>query len=370
MNVCEVEYIEIDGEKIPYLRKTEDMSILIPESKYLKHKVKEHCSPNTVRRIAYALTYYLNFLDEIHFRVEEVVLLGFEEQYDLFLDYLYWLKSGKHSKRNDIPRNNTCNSYLKAVFGYYEYLIVADEIEGRIKVLENRGLSYSGIAGVRFRKRIQTFKGYLPSEDSVGKTITKENIQMLLETSDSTRNKLLILLLVETGFRIGELLGVRYTNDIDHTNHTIKVWYREKNENRARAKNAENRRAKISDETYAILMHYMAENRELLSKTDYLFISLFGANRGKPLTVDAVYSAFRVLEEKTGIAAKPHMFRHYFANERRKAGWSIEKISHALGHKHISTTERYMNIEDEEMAAAMEEFYENNPGLCNIEKLL
>lgn len=155
-------------------------------------------------------------------------------------------------------------------------------------------------------------------------------------------------MLAETGFRIGEVLGIRYTEDIDYENHTIKVIFREDNENYARAKNAEIRRAKISNETFDILMFYIAENRKMLNKTKYLFITLSGNTKGQPLTANAVYSVFRLLKKKTGIAVTPHMLRHYYANERRKVGWSLDKISKALGHKQLATTESYMNIEDKD----------------------
>ena len=117
-----------------------------------------------------------------------------------------------------------------------------------MKVLESRDISYNGVAGVRFQRSIKIFRGYLPEEKSVGKTIEEENIKKLLNASDSIRNKLLILLLAETGFRIGEGLGIRYTEDIDYENHTIKVIFREDNENYARAKNAEIRRATANGE--------------------------------------------------------------------------------------------------------------------------
>lgn len=57
-------------------------------------------------------------------------------------------------------------------------------------------------------------------------------------------------MLAETGYRIGELLGVKYVKDIDYRNHMIRVCFREDNENEARAKNAEYRSAKVSNDTF------------------------------------------------------------------------------------------------------------------------
>lgn len=370
MSCCYVDFIKKDNQILFFLRSSNDMSIIKEPSKYLKHKMKEHCSPNTVRRIAYALSYYISFLQERGITVETVLSMKYAEQHEHFIDFLFWVQAGNHCNRNELPNNNTCNSYLQSVFGYYVFVLLEYEKDGDIKVLENRDISYSGTAGVRFRRSIKTFRGYLPSEDSVGRTIEEDKIRVLLDASDSIRNRLLILLLAETGFRIGEILGIRYAQDIDYEKRTIKVAFREDNENQARAKNAEIRRAKVSKETFEILLYYISENRNLLNKTEYLFVNMYGENKGKPLTANAVYSALNVLERRTGIEITPHMLRHYFANERRKSGWELDKISKALGHKQLATTEKYMNIEETEMSDAMDKYYQDNSGLYDIDKLL
>ena len=54
-------------------------------------------------------------------------------------------------------------------------------------------------------------------------------------------------------------MGVRYATDIDYERHLLYVNFREDNENGARAKNAEYRKAKISDATFEILQFYIEE---------------------------------------------------------------------------------------------------------------
>lgn len=345
-------------------------SIMLEPTKYLKHKVRERCSPNTIKHIAYSLSYYFHFLEEMGISIEQVLKMKYAEQHEHFVGFLIWLKDGGHCERTKVPNNATCNSYLQAVFGYYEFLSFQFEYIDDLKVLENRNINYSSGQGVRFSRRVKSFRGYLREEHTQGKTIPEENIKKLLEASDSTRNKLLILLLAETGFRIGEVLGIKYTEDIDFTKGIISITYRENNENEARAKNAEIRSARISNETLEILEFYISENRRILAKSEYLFINLYGKQKGKPLNANAVYSALGLLEKKTGIKVTPHMLRHYYANERRKSGWSIDKISASLGHKHIATTEHYMNIESAEMSEAMEKYYEENAGLYDISKII
>lgn len=38
-------------------------------------------------------------------------------------------------------------------------------------------------------------------------------------------------------------------------------------------------------------------------------------------------------KENQELKSTPHMLRHYFANMRKQAGWELEMISQALGHK-------------------------------------
>ena len=96
-----------------------------------------------------------------------------------------------------------------------------------------------------------------------------------------------ILLAAETGYRIGEILGIDYTKDIDFKNHTIRIYFRDDNENGARAKNAEYRRAKVSNETFEFLMYYLAEYRKILQHQQFLFINIAGDDEGKALDVEA-----------------------------------------------------------------------------------
>ncbi len=92
-----------------------------------------------------------------------------------------------------------------------------------------------------------------------------------------------MLILAETGYRIGEILGIDYSKDIDYRNHIIRVYFREDNENGARAKNAEYRSAKMSNDTFEFLFDYTGEYWNILQHQDYLFVNIVGDGIGKPL---------------------------------------------------------------------------------------
>ena len=74
--------------------------------------------------------------------------------------------------------------------------------------------------------------------------------------------------------------------------------------------------------------------------------------------------------QKHGVKTTPHMLRRYFGNERWRAGWRLEMISHAYGHKHLETTVRYLNAIDDRLIEASDEFYEKNAALYNVSQLM
>ena len=110
--------------------------------------------------------------------------------------------------------------------------------------------------------------------------------------------------------------------------------------------------------------------RDILQKQEYLFINIKGDTIGKPLRVDSVYDMFERMEKKTGIKITPHMLRRYYANTRWEADWPLEMISQALGHKHLDTTIRYLNVLDDKLKTASQEFYRRYSKLYGVEQFL
>lgn len=355
-----------------YIRDCDTMDVVLLPSKYLKHKVKSNRSPNTVRRAAFAICYYQEYLKEIPMEIPEVYKLDYEKQNEHFVDFLHWLKAGNHKQDNNLRaiNNGTCNAYLEDVFRFYLFVEAEYEQLGSLKVLSYNYHVAANAVGVQKKLRYQSFKGYLKAEERNVRPAEHEEILTILQACTNCRDQLLILLIAETGFRIGEILGVDYIHDIDYQHHMIGVYFREDNDNDARAKNAEYRKAKISDDAYEFLMYYLAEYRELLQYQRFLFINITGKTAGQPLKVDSVYDMLNRMEKKTEIDLTPHMLRRYFANMRRKAGWRLELIQQALGHMHIDTTIKYLNIVDDELLEASQEFYEKHSAMYGVEKLL
>jgi len=352
-----------------YLKDSQSGEIEKSCTKYLKHKIMQNRSINTVKRIAKILVYYMNFLSDKDLTLKDVALMKYAEQSEHFYGFLMYVKSGAHIGRYREITNNTANSYLQEVFGLYGFYHRNGELP-YLKVLDDRNFSYVTGVGTKVYSTCNTYDGYLKKNERKSKVATKDEVKKILSQCQNNRDKLLIMLMEETGIRIGEALGIRYTEDIDFAGKRIFVRYRPDNLNQAYAKNAEERYMKISDRAFSLLNIYLSENASLFEKTDYLFIVLSGKTKGKPLSANTFYSSLKTIAKKTGFCVTNHMLRHYFAEERRKSNWPIVEISKALGHKHISTTENYLHVSALEINDAQERYLKENQDIADISSFL
>ena len=367
-----VENLTDNGIKYFFIQECEALEMVLLPTKYLKHKTVMNCSPNTVKRSAFAICYYFEYLAEMKIKISQIYDMSYSKQSEHFVEFMHWVKMGRHRNESGRknPKNGTCNAYLKEVFGFYRYIEAEYEEPGSLKVLLYSQFVVRNESKTKSMYRTKSFHGYMNSEERNVRTATRKEIITVLQSCTNCRDQLLILILAETGFRIGEVLGIDYTKNINYQNRKVRVRFREDNENGARAKNFEFRESIVSNDTFEFLMHYLAENRKLLQYQTYLFINISGKTAGHAWKVESVYDMFGRMEKKTGIKLAPHMLRRYFAIERWNAGWPLEMVSQALGHRHLETTIKYLNIMDDKLLEASKEFFEKHSNDYGIKQLI
>lgn len=134
-----------------------------------------------------------------------------------------------------------------------------------------------------------------------------------------------IELLLQTGIRIGELANLRLS---DVKKDSLHVAPFEKHEERT---------VPLNKRAQEALNRYL-EVRPKVSE-DHLFVT----KSGKPFLIRNIRTAieryFRLAEIK---GAKVNDLRHTFVAHHLKHGISLIVLSRALGHKRLSTTERYL----------------------------
>ncbi len=144
---------------------------------------------------------------------------------------------------------------------------------------------------------------------------------------DDPRMFAVIELLLQTGIRIGELANLRLD---DVNNDTLRILPYEKHEERLVPLN---RPAKEALKEYLAIRPTTNETRVFITKS------------GKPFLIRNIRTAveryFRLAEIK---GAKVNDLRHTFVAHHIKHGVSLVVLSKILGHKRLSTTERYLDF--------------------------
>lgn len=165
--------------------------------------------------------------------------------------------------------------------------------------------------------------------------LSAREAQTILDACEHLRDRLLFGLLLDTGVRIGEALGLRH-EDLDIAERQVTVMPR-LNDNRARAKGGRSRVIPASMELMRLYADYL--NREYGSlDSDYVFVNLWSDPLGRPWTYPAVYDLVTRLRESTGVAFGPHQFRHTYATWLLRRGAGLESVQQLLGHASITTT--------------------------------
>ncbi len=102
----------MDGTvKYYFIRDCETLEIVTLPSRYLKHKIKSKRSPNTVKRSAFSICYYLEYLEELSMEITQVCGLDFERQNEHFVDFLHW-RYTKASRRWIIH----CGRHIRSIW--------------------------------------------------------------------------------------------------------------------------------------------------------------------------------------------------------------------------------------------------------------
>lgn len=175
----------------------------------------------------------------------------------------------------------------------------------------------------------------LAAPTSRPKVLTAGEAQAILDACGRVRDRLLFALLLDTGMRIGEALGLRH-EDVAIAERQVTVMPRH-NDNRARAKAGRSRTIPASAELMRLYADYLNGEYGVLD-SDYVFVNLWGRPHGHPLGYPAVYDLVGRLRNRTGITFGPHLFRHTYATWLLRRGAGMESVKELLGHASITTT--------------------------------
>lgn len=284
--------------------------------------------------------------------------LGKLSHHELFGDaHVLQYLNDQHRRR---CRPNTIkNTYLDILL-LFKYLkktgrtciesITRNDVSGFIEHEQDRGLKPTTIS-TRLRT-LYAFLGYLAERDAISPDVLKrkmrikvpdplpraidpEDIRIFLSVIEKTRDRAMMLLLLRTGMRIGELLNTRI-EDIHLDENRIDIV--------EAGKTRTGRVVYIGRDAEAVLRTWLNERDP---QEPYLFYSSY--HHRYRLGYTAARNIFVKYIKKSGLSHKGyslHCLRHTFASELLNAGMRLECLQQLLGHSCIEMTRRYARLTD------------------------
>jgi integrase/recombinase XerD len=241
----------------------------------------------------------------------------------------------------------TRETYLAAVRGLAKYYrrspdqISDDEVQAYLLYLiRDRHRSWNTchivVHGLRFlyhttlKHDRTTFS--IPSMRQPGKLpaiLSGAEVQQILAHAANLKHRTMLLTTYAAGLRLNEVIHLR-VSDIDSARMTIRV---------EQGKGGQDRYTVLSAHLLEALRAYWRVARP----SPWLFPS---ARRPQPIDPSALQRVYQTAKRRAGIT-KPggiHGLRHAFATHLLEAGVDLHTIQRLLGHRHISTTTRYLQL--------------------------
>ncbi len=178
---------------------------------------------------------------------------------------------------------------------------------------------------------VQTTGSIAP--DSLPRAMDPQDVRKLLAVIRRPRDKAIVLVLLRTGMRIGELLNTT-VSDINLAERRIEIFETQKNR--------VGRVVYLADDACQALAHWLHVRR-------WQTALIFSGHGGRPLSYEVVRSKFKRLLEQAELSHKGytlHCLRHTFASELLNAGMRLEYVQKLLGHTSIEVTRRYARLTD------------------------
>lgn len=310
----------------------------------------------TGERYAYALLRYLRYLKQLkaHYKevtsngtIEEYVkhLLGFgdvvinieskmtfsavETNISVLKSFYHWLEDNQKVQNNPVvySSNNKMNKkYFETKFLY-----------GQIWDFD---IKESILSRITYKKKRNHLKWYSDQE-----------VESVIQHLPTMRDQLVFRISVETGMRIGEILGLKI-EDFDPNEHYLKVVKRLNTENRARAKTIERDIPIYESMSEQIQLYKINERREAdIEDSGYLFLNHQGAYKGNPLRTRNFLKILKDAGTKAGLnraELRTHSGRSTrvqqlveMMRDHPETGVTEALILHELGWSSIKTLEVY-----------------------------
>jgi len=209
-----------------------------------------------------------------------------------------------------------------------------------LHLIRTRKLSWSScnvaVYGLRFfyhqtlNREKTTFHIPGPRKPSrLPEILSREEVARILSRTSRPRDRVLLMTVYSAGLRVSEVVHLRLQH-IDSDRMTIRV---------EQGKGAQDRYTLLSERLLVELRCYWNLERP----RPWLFPQ---RQAPRPMNSSTVQRIFLGAKERAGISkfGSVHSLRHAFATHLLEAGTDLHTIQRLLGHRHISSTMRYLHL--------------------------
>jgi len=324
-----------------------------PVEAYLAHLQALDRSPTTARTYATSLKLWFEFLSLVEGAWDEAAAEHVSR-------FVAWLRApadnvvvleGGSARRAPA----TVNKHLAALFSFYDYharngVALAQALVAWRR--SNRGGYRPFLHHVSAGRPIAGRPLRLRQPRHLPRTLSAEQVLAVVEACEHLRDRFLLVLLAETGMRIGQALGLRHSDFVSHRRE-LRIVPRADNANGARAKTIEAATIPISAGLVRLYSAYMFDEYGELD-SDYVFVNLFAGQRGSPLRYQAVHKLVGRLQARTGIEFTLHMLRHSRASDLLRHGVGVDVVARLLTHRSSTTTSQtYVHLDAADLRAEL-----------------
>ncbi|KKP29811.1 MAG: Tyrosine recombinase XerC [candidate division TM6 bacterium GW2011_GWF2_30_66] len=269
--------------------------------KYLS--VEKNLSTNTIRAYESDLNQFIDFWENISNADKNA--LSSRQIIERFLVSLFYKKIDKSS----IARKFSC-------FRSFERYLLTQGIKLSLKLTRPR-----------LDKKLPIYL----SEDEICHLLdTVKNEE--LDTKWPHRDKAIFELIYATGIRCSELINISF-EDIDFANKAIRIF----------GKGRKERFVLFGEKAHSKLLKYFEQERpKAKDQKEKIFLNY----KNGYLTTRSIQRIFEMFRQFLKVDKKitPHKIRHSFATHMLNKGVDLRVIQELLGHKTLSSTEKYTHI--------------------------
>lgn len=356
--------ISPQGQRVRWVVLDEDLQLHPEATDWLTVLQGADRSPNTLRVYAGRLALFLTWCSGHAVDWRTITLASMAR-------FRFWLESTPGG--NGRPRSAaTINATITAVVEFLRYCaahgVIAQEVANRMSETRYLTTLPSGFdPGENDQRRVVRAKAIKVREvEKPYEALTADQCSTVVETCSNSRDRFMAMLMLGTGIRIGEALGLR-RQDMHFLPDSrslgcavagahIHVRHRRDNLNGALAKSRFPRAVPVDHSVVAAYAEYAyaRDDQPTADANDMVFVNLYSGLRGRAMSYQAAKDMFDRLSRRCGFTVRPHMLRHTAATAWVRAGVAIDVVQQLLGHASPSSTAVYLHASDEDKRAAVE----------------